>query len=1558
MADSGLPGDYGLPSTSTLYVDGMDVNAVGTAMAQSVEPSAQIATSQRFWATPAFPLNDLHHHGLIVTLAKPKKINYLSLDLPNFPQHVYFTWWDSKAKAWKEFKGLSTGSIRIYIDGSTPAVIGPASAYQSHQHPSHYGAGHWQHYDVDFQPVTTSKIRIRMTRMYGSRKGGPVDTHGRPAHYSLGVRGLDFGWRIRTKQDVPITSRDPDILTERESFTQVFDIMGSPVELKVRENRASDLFNGGVWKSEPMPVPYAVVNFYVDARDTQGNAQVIDRFNIVPLTSGPHLNLYYANEVPDATFEASDSPIVFPSLRPAGETEPIVEATGILFPPRIGYLDLDNQAIQWKPSEPFWMGLQFQPQFTSATTESHVIFDAGDLQLIWTGSVFRLVNRGGYIDQQLFSFGYNAQLQVILAFDGQRLSFYMPQAVGAMMAEIHSPVMTVSKIRLGAELGVTSAPVIYNGSYRLNAMVIKREAMSFINDQNGLVIPEGAQRFLDDAIGYLTKPEYRADDDGSTNNALLRYMPTLSAGAINPYGFVGGPGTIFEDVVWTPVTHDYKLHAGLLQFPPVKAKFFKFEFTDLVAEPYETYQPVTRKIKTFTSDLTVHARGPQKIADALHDIYSVGIKVASDVAPLVSRFGDESARSTPPRREVLPTEAMYALDAGVQDRLDTMGGMYRFDQWQQTMTSPRHTSTSRHVYEQVDVAHSKRIAYFVGLSKLEMFRIDYEADDDTDQYLDQFDDTGGIDPGYLTDTIVTGTTNFVPNPSFENGTTTYTLYTAGTQTAGAIATIADGKYGANAMKVSATSLGATSSDRVGWFSTLTTPNFAASVMYSIYAKKVSGNTPATLRLNIEYYTAGAALISSDSQSFTPDATLDTTVLNTNPGFETNLTGWSGQGGTLVRTTTQAHSGVSSGQITPDGVTAIVRINSDLFPVTAGQTYRVGGWLRCASARTVNLNINWYDANSVYLSTNSNSMAVSANTWTYLSMDVAAPTNAAFGSAIPTLTGTPPASDILWADDVQVVKVLDSWQRCSAVFLPPATTASIKVYWWLESAANSAAVEYHFDGYQIEGLRLTDYCDGTQPGCIWNGTADNSTSTRSPVNIRPWQWDGDKLLTSSGLGEPVTTQSRAFASKRHVRGVQFASSQTGAVRLISDDDFDDPTMKSWKADGDVTEMVLSQDFNSIIGSAVKITRSSAINTWSELASQYTSYSQIESSNPSPYFPSWNDLEGGTGAIGYGGIKLLNPIQVSQGGRVYAAARVYSDHALTGPLVLQILASDGTVLAEKVQDVSAGKIVEWTVGYTIGDTPVTTATWDAILARDPSPTLPTYADLEAGRWVDLTSQAVAQSRQLSVRLIQSGAGTDTWYVDALSLYEDSILWEFSNDDGATWWKALDIRNNPNGVLIFPPLTGPLSSTPTKLRWRVTGYRPNLHVSALSVRPWYAETVFGIPHREPGVSGGPNIQPTDHYAPIEQDPLFKQWSLPIPQDWFFLYRQLLLLKSPQVPVEPVTKPDTFTDPNRLLVPVEIPVPTPAFLDTYTETYPNPYGTSTSPGTYADTYDPSSTF
>lgn len=1555
MADLQLPGDYGLPSTSQLYVNGMTIEDAISAQAKTAAP--KLADSQRFWATPPKPLNYNSLDGIVVNLAKPKKINYLSLDLPHFPQHFYFYWWNEKTDDWEEFKGPSSGVLRVYLDGSTPAVVGTAAAYQAKQHPSHYGAGHWLHYDLDVHPVTTRKIRLQGTRNFGSRKGGPKTPTGKPADYSLGVRNLDFGWRVRTKQDVPKTPRDPDILTEYQSFTQTLDLLGNPVELTMRENRAADLLRGSVWKSEPQPVPYAVVNFYVDARDSSGSAQVIDRFDITPLQSGASLNLYYADQMPDADFGASDAPIVFPFLRSAGEVEPQVQESGLLFPDQISYIDLINQGVQWDLSKPFWTALEFQPQWSSDETDPHIIFDTGALQLAWNEGVFRLAYGGGALYQQPLEFGANARLHAVVGYDGERLSFYMPETGVVANVSGSAENMTSEAIRLGAELGDSTAPVIFTGNYRLNAMVVKQEPMTFVaGDEQGLIVPEPLRRFLEDPDAYLDKPEYQVDEDGSTDNALLRYLPRFAVGtqpeSSNPHGFVGGPGTIFEDVVWTPITRDYRLRAGILQFHPVRASFFKLEFTNLTPEPYQTFMPVSRTVKTFSQAAQRAAANPQKTTQIEQSATSTGLTANADATMQTVRYADTPAITNPSEADVLPTEALHATDLGIQGQLDQQGGLYRFDSWQPGGAAPRYTETSRHHYEEVEVTHAKRVAYFAGLSALKMYRVNYSAPDDTEQYIEMFDDTANIDPDHLAEKVVIGTTNLVTNPSFGNGTTGYALYTAGTVASGAISAVTDdGLFGSDSMKVSASSLGGTNTDRVGWQSTFATPDFTTSVAYSIHAKKVTGDS--TLRLNVEYYDAGSAFLSSQSQTFDPQPSLGQ-VLNANPSFENGPEGWTGIGGTFAVTTAQSHDGPSSGQITPDGATEIVRMDSALVPVTQGTSYRAQGWLRCSTARSVSLNINWYDDQGNYIDTHWSAKSVAADTWTSVTTDGVPPAGATQASIIPTMDATPPPTDILWADQVELRTVVNPWCRCSTLMLPPASTASAKVYWWLE--AGNGPVDWRFDGYQVESLRLTDYCDGDQDGCSWTGTADQSTSVREGVEIRPWTWDGDRLVTGSGVDSSVTTMSRRFPSKRRVRGVQFATQQSSAVQLVPDPDFAAELAANWVPVGDVIDMERNEDFSTTLGTAVKILRASGLNTWSELGGFYPTWTALESGNADIGQPTWNSLEGDGSVVGGGGIELRSPVQVSERARIWAAARVYADHTLSTPLTLQVLSASGDVLAEKDQIVTAGKVVEWSVGYTVGETPEIHQTWNDVMRRDADPALPTYADLDGVRWIDLTDIEVAQSRDLKVRVIQRSAGEDVWYVDNVSLFEDAILWEFSNDDGLTWWPALGIRNDPNGVLIFPSSGSPVPSDPTGLRWRVTGTRPGLHISALDIRPWYAETIFGIPGREPGVSGGPNIQPTDHYPPIQDDPFFRQWSDPVPQDWYYTFRQLLLLDRQEVPVQPVFKPDVFANPFALTVDIETIVPPPPYLDLYTETYPAIYGVpnQAEQGVYVDDYAP----
>jgi hypothetical protein len=143
------------------------------------------------------------------------------------------------------------------------------------------------------------------------------------------------------------------------------------------------------------------------------------------------------------------------------------------------------------------------------------------------------------------------------------------------------------------------------------------------------------------------------------------------------------------------------------------------------------------------------------------------------------------------------------------------------------------------------------------------------------------------------------------------------------------------------------------------------------------------------------------------------------MLSTNPSFEGDAAGWSGNGGTLTRDNTTAMDGTWSAKLTPDGVSQYPSIQSGLIEVQAGGVYRVSSWMRCATARGLDLNVNWFTAASGYISTSSIGGAVAANTWEWRSGTVTAPATAAYAQLSPTVANYPPTTDIMWLDDIRL-----------------------------------------------------------------------------------------------------------------------------------------------------------------------------------------------------------------------------------------------------------------------------------------------------------------------------------------------------------------------------------------------------------------------------------------------------------------------------------------------------------------------------------------------------------
>lgn len=171
---------------------------------------------------------------------------------------------------------------------------------------------------------------------------------------------------------------------------------------------------------------------------------------------------------------------------------------------------------------------------------------------------------------------------------------------------------------------------------------------------------------------------------------------------------------------------------------------------------------------------------------------------------------------------------------------------------------------------------------------------------------------------------------------------------------------------------------------------------------------------ATLAVSHDSY-YGRTVVTVTGTDADPDPSL-----NANPYFEVNAANWTPVGCTVVRSTAQFHQGVASLLMTPDGVTATTETYCEMVPVSGpGVTLRARAWMRCAVARNVGLNVNWYQANGTYISTTTQTIAVLANTWTSFDFSPVAPALTAQARLVPSMTGTPLVSHLLHMDESRI-----------------------------------------------------------------------------------------------------------------------------------------------------------------------------------------------------------------------------------------------------------------------------------------------------------------------------------------------------------------------------------------------------------------------------------------------------------------------------------------------------------------------------------------------------------
>jgi len=194
---------------------------------------------------------------------------------------------------------------------------------------------------------------------------------------------------------------------------------------------------------------------------------------------------------------------------------------------------------------------------------------------------------------------------------------------------------------------------------------------------------------------------------------------------------------------------------------------------------------------------------------------------------------------------------------------------------------------------------------------------------------------------------------------------------------------------------------------------------------TLLGRLVLYDTEAALDVPLQYtaaYNSGSALV----------------VQNLNPYFENGTKGqWAGQNNAIVTVTnSQAHQGLWSGLITPDGITAVPQAQSDEIAVTPLKSYTFGAWLRTTSNATRVAGIFWFDAGHAFISANTVSTALLAGIWTqYGPIAYNAPANALFARIKTNDPGTPAAGNPWWIDEATISTTVNVSVTSSVVIVP-------------------------------------------------------------------------------------------------------------------------------------------------------------------------------------------------------------------------------------------------------------------------------------------------------------------------------------------------------------------------------------------------------------------------------------------------------------------------------------------------------------------------------------------
>ncbi|MEV0115882.1 hypothetical protein AB0H77_21975 [Streptomyces sp. NPDC050844] len=173
-------------------------------------------------------------------------------------------------------------------------------------------------------------------------------------------------------------------------------------------------------------------------------------------------------------------------------------------------------------------------------------------------------------------------------------------------------------------------------------------------------------------------------------------------------------------------------------------------------------------------------------------------------------------------------------------------------------------------------------------------------------------------------------------------------------------------------------------------------------------------------------------------------TAPSTLLNSNPFFDTDATGWTAVNATITPSTTfvMPHPRARrSLRIAPNGSSATGGATCAITAagtITPGGVYTLSGWVFSVNGWSdLQVCVDWHDAAGTFISTSTGAgQSASASVWTYLEQELTAPAGASRAGVRLRHGGTPAASDVWYVWAARITRPLagvafDGFNRTSA-----------------------------------------------------------------------------------------------------------------------------------------------------------------------------------------------------------------------------------------------------------------------------------------------------------------------------------------------------------------------------------------------------------------------------------------------------------------------------------------------------------------------------------------------